>query len=69
MQIHWLIPNDTLGAIGIDALTALLLSTVMILAFKFGIAPMPKALSLAIRRKIRRSERPAASRSLPTSHT
>lgn len=45
MQIHWLIPNDTLGAIGIDALTALLLSTVMIRAFKFGIAPMPKALS------------------------
>lgn len=45
MQMHWLAPKETLGALG--ALTALLLSTVMIRAFKFGIAPIPKLPSLA----------------------
>ncbi len=47
MKIQWLTPKDTLKAIGIGVLTAVLLSAVMVPAFKFGIAPMPKPPSLA----------------------
>ncbi len=47
MQIHWLTPKETLKALGIGVLTAVLLSAVMVPAFKFGIAPMPKPPSLA----------------------
>ena len=48
MKIQWLTPKDTLKALGIGVLTAVLLSAVMVPAFKFGIAPMPKPPSLAI---------------------
>jgi hypothetical protein len=47
MQIHRLSPGETLKAAGIGVLTALLLSAIMVPAFKFGIAPMPKPPSLA----------------------
>ncbi len=47
MKIQWLTPKDTLKALGIGVLTAVLLSAVMVPAFKFGIAPMPKPPSLA----------------------
>lgn len=47
MQIQWLRPKDTLKALGIGVLTAVLLSAIMVPAFKFGIAPMPKPPSLA----------------------
>ena len=47
MQIHSLAPKEALKAAGIGILTALLLSAVMLPAFKFGIAPMPKLPSLA----------------------
>ena len=42
-----LTPKETLKALGIGVLTAVLLSAVMVPAFKFGIAPMPKPPSLA----------------------
>ncbi len=47
MRIHSLAPKEALQAVGIGILTALLLSAVMVPAFKFGIAPMPKPPSLA----------------------
>ena len=47
MKIQWLTPRDTLKALGIGALTAVLLSAIMVPAFRFGIAPMPKPPSLA----------------------
>ncbi len=47
MNIRWLTPKDTLKALGIGVLTAVLLSAIMVPAFKFGIAPMPKPPSLA----------------------
>jgi hypothetical protein len=47
MKIQWLTPKETLKALGIGVLTAVLLSAVMVPAFKFGIAPMPKPPSLA----------------------
>ncbi len=47
MQIHSLARKEALKAVGIGILTALLLSAVMVPAFKFGISPMPKPHSLA----------------------
>jgi hypothetical protein len=47
MKIQWLTPKETLKALGIGVLTAVLLSAAMVPAFKFGIAPMPKPPSLA----------------------
>ena len=47
MRIHSLTPKEALKAVGIGIVTALLLSAVMVPAFKFGIAPMPKPPSLA----------------------
>ncbi len=47
MKIQWLTPKETLKALGIGVLTAVLLSAVMVPTFKFGIAPMPKPPSLA----------------------
>ena len=47
MQIHSLAPKEALKAVGIGIVTALLLSAVMVPAFKFGIAPMPQPPSLA----------------------
>ncbi len=47
MRIHSLTPREILKAVGIGILTALLLTAVMLPAFKFGIAPMPKFPSLA----------------------
>lgn len=47
MQIHRMSPGETLKAVGIGVLTALLLSAIMVPAFKFGIAPMPKPPALA----------------------
>ncbi len=47
MRIHSLAPKEALKAVGIGILTALLLSAVMVPAFKFGISPMPKPPSLA----------------------
>ena len=47
MKIHSLTPKETLKAIGIGVLTALLLSAVMVPAFKSGIAPLPKLPSVA----------------------
>jgi hypothetical protein len=47
MKIHRLTPKDSLKALGIGVLTAVMLSGIMVPAFKFGIAPMPKPPSLA----------------------
>jgi hypothetical protein len=47
MQIHRLAPREALKALGIGVLTALLLSAIMVPAFKFGIAPLPEPPSLA----------------------
>ncbi len=47
MQIHRLSRNEALKAIGIGVVNALLLSAIMVPAFKFGIAPLPKPPSLA----------------------
>ncbi len=47
MQIHRMSPGETLKAVGIGVLTGLLLSAIMVPAFKFGIAPMPTIPSLA----------------------
>ena len=47
MQIHRLTPKEILKAVGIGILTALLLSGVMVPAFKFGVAPMPQLPSIA----------------------
>jgi len=48
VKIHSLTPKETLKAVGIGIVTALLLSAVMVPAFKLGIAPMPKPPSLAL---------------------
>ncbi len=48
MQIHSPTRNEALKALGIGVVNALLLSAIMIPAFKFGIAPMPKPPSLAL---------------------
>lgn len=47
MQIHKLAPGEWLKAIGIGIATAVLLSAVMVPAFKLGISPLPKPLGLA----------------------
>lgn len=47
MKIHMLPANEIWKAIGIGVLTAVLLSAIMLPAFKFGIAPMPQFPSLA----------------------
>lgn len=47
MKIHSLAPKEALKAVGIGVVTALLLTAVMLPAFKLGIAPMPKFPSLA----------------------
>jgi len=46
MKIQWLTAKDTLKALGIGVLTALLLSAMMVPAIKFGIAPIPQPPSL-----------------------
>ncbi len=46
MQIR-LSPREALKALGIGVLTSLLLSAIMVPAFKFGIAPLPNPPSLA----------------------
>ncbi len=48
MQIHRLSRNEALKAFGIGVVNALLLSAIMVPAFKFGIAPMPRPPSLAL---------------------
>ena len=48
MRIHRLAPREALKALGIGVVTALLLTAIMVPAFKFGIAPMPKPPSLAL---------------------
>ncbi len=48
MQIHRLSQKEALKALGIGVLTALLLSAIMVPAFKLGIAPLPKPPSLAL---------------------
>ncbi len=48
MQIHRLSQKDALKALGIGVLTAVLLSVIMVPAFKLGIAPLPKPPSLAL---------------------
>ncbi|MFQ5756355.1 MAG: hypothetical protein ACE5H7_09720 [Acidiferrobacterales bacterium] len=47
MRIHRLTRQDTLKAVGIGIVTALILSGFMVPAFKLGIAPFPKLPSLA----------------------
>jgi len=47
MRIHRLSTREALKAVGIGVVTALLLSAIMVPAFRFGIAPMPKPPSLA----------------------
>ncbi len=47
MRIHRLSTRDALKAAGIGVVTALLLSAIMVPAFRFGIAPLPKPPSLA----------------------
>ena len=47
MQIHLLSRIEALKAFGIGVVTALLLTAIMVPAFKFGIAPMPRPPSLA----------------------
>ncbi len=48
MQIHRLSRKEALKALGIGVLTAVLLSAIMVPAFKLGIAPLPKPPSLAL---------------------
>ncbi len=48
MRIHRLTTRETLLATGIGVVTSVLLSLVMVPAFKFGIAPMPKPPSQAL---------------------
>ena len=52
MKIQWLAPKDTLKALGIGVITAVILSAIMLPAFKFGIAPMPTLPSLAFARML-----------------
>jgi hypothetical protein len=46
MKVHALTAKDFWKAIGIGVVTAVLLSAIMLPAFKLGIAPMPKMPSL-----------------------
>ena len=48
MRIQRLSRNEALKALGIGVLTAVLLSAVMVPAFRLGIAPMPEPPSLAL---------------------
>jgi hypothetical protein len=48
MHIHRLSRNEALKALAIGVVTVLLLTAIMVPAFKFGIAPMPKPPSLAL---------------------
>ena len=48
MQLHRLSRTEGLKALGIGVLTAVLLSVVMVPAFKLGIAPLPEPPSLAL---------------------
>ena len=48
MKIHSLTPKETLKAVGIGIVTALLLSAIMVPAFKLGFAPMPQPPSVAL---------------------
>ena len=48
MQIHRLSQKEALKALGIGVITAVLLSAIMVPAFKFGIAQLPKPPSLAV---------------------
>ncbi len=47
MQIGRLSPRETLKALGVGVVNAVLLSAIMIPAFKFGIAPLPEPPSIA----------------------
>ncbi len=47
MKLHALPTEEVLKALAIGVITALLLSAVMVPAFKFGLAPMPEPPSLA----------------------
>ena len=47
MQIHNLTSKEWLKALGVGIATAILLSAVMVPAFKLGISPLPKPLGLA----------------------
>lgn len=47
MRLHALTPKETGKAIGVGVATALLLSAVMVPAFRAGISPMPQPLGLA----------------------
>ena len=47
MILHSLSAREILKALGVGVVTALILSAIMLPAFKFGIAPMPKQPSLA----------------------
>ncbi len=42
MKLHVLPTEEVLKALAIGVITALLLSAVMVPAFKFGLAPMPE---------------------------
>ena len=48
MQIHRLPRKEALKAFGIGVLTAVLLSVIMVPAFKLGVAPLPEPPSLAL---------------------
>lgn len=47
MRMHILTPKELLKAVGVGVATAVLLSAVMVPAFKLGISPLPKPLGLA----------------------
>ena len=47
MQIDRLSPRETLKALGVGVVNAVLLSAIMVPAFEFGIAPMPEPPSIA----------------------
>ena len=47
MRMHIRTPKEVLKAVGVGIVTAVLLSAVMVPAFKLGISPLPKPLGLA----------------------
>lgn len=47
MRLHKLTPGEWLKAVGVGIGTAVLLSAVMVPAFKLGVSPLPKPLGLA----------------------
>jgi hypothetical protein len=47
MRLHVLTPKEIWKALGVGVANALILSAIMLPAFKFGIAPMPQQPSLA----------------------